>query len=128
MQLQSYGQLQGPTRNKSITTEIIGFNIKLVGFRIVVNMSLESVPTWFADYTGISLEAAQVILSIVVLAAVLFPALYLAKGHKLAITIFLFLTEIFLVGIGWLSFWVLVATIAVMAMAVALMGKNIVAG
>ena len=92
--------------------------------------SLESIPTWFADFTAISLEAAQVILSLCVLLAVLLPTMYLARGTR-AITIeivMLFLTEALLVGIGWLPFWILIATIAVMAMAIAMLGTKVVTG
>jgi len=82
--------------------------------------SLEDVPTWFSDVFGITEAAAQVILSVVVILAVLLPTMYLARGTR-AITIeivLLFLTECVLIGIGWLPFWVLIATVAVMAIAV----------
>lgn len=93
-------------------------------------MSLEDIPTWFSDTMDISLEAAQVILSIVVILAVLLPTMYLARGTR-AITIeivLLFLTESLLVGIGWLPFWVLIATVAAMSIAVATLGTRIVTG
>lgn len=92
--------------------------------------SLESIPTWFGDFTGISLEAAQAILSITVLLAVLLPTFILARGSN-AITIqlvLLFFTEAFLVGIGWLPFWLLIATVAVLAFAVAIYGTKAVTG
>ena len=92
--------------------------------------SLEDIPAYFADFMGISLEAAQVILSIVVILAVLLPTMYLARGTR-AITIeivMLFLCECLLVGIGWLPFWILIATIAVMAIAIAMLGTKIVTG
>ena len=92
--------------------------------------SLEDIPAYFADFMGISLEAAQVILSIVVILAVLLPTMYLARGTR-AITIeivMLFLCECLLVGIGWLPFWILIATIAVMAIAIALLGARVVTG
>lgn len=93
-------------------------------------MSLESIPTYFSDFMGITLEAAQVILSIVVILAVLLPTMYLSRGTR-AITIeivMLFLCECFLVGIGWMPFWILIATIAVMAMAIAMLGTRVVTG
>jgi len=92
--------------------------------------SLEDIPAYFADFMGISLEAAQVILSIVVILAVLLPTMYLARGTR-AITIeivMLFLCECLLVGIGWLPFWILIATIAVMAIAIAMLGTKVVTG
>jgi hypothetical protein len=93
-------------------------------------MSLEDVPTWFSDAMGISLEAAQVILSIVVFLAVLLPVFYLARGRRgIMIELFLFiLTESFLIGIGWLPFWIMIATIATMALAIALLGTRVVTG
>jgi hypothetical protein len=92
--------------------------------------SLEDIPSWFSEYMNISLEAAQVILSIVVIMAVLLPTMYLSRGTR-ALTveiIMLFLTECFLVGIGWLPFWILIATVAVMSMAIALLGTRVVVG
>ena len=93
-------------------------------------MSLESIPTYFSDFMDITLEAAQAILSIVVILAVLLPTLYLARGNKSTIIeiVMLFLTEAFLVGIGWLPFWLLIATVAVMALAVASLGTKVVTG
>ena len=93
-------------------------------------MSLESIPTYFSDFMDITLEAAQAILSIVVILAVLLPTMYLSKGKRSVIIeiVMLFLTEAFLVGIGWLPFWLLIATVAVMAIAVASLGTKVVTG
>jgi len=93
-------------------------------------MSLESIPTWFSDTLVITLEAAQAILSIVVILAVLLPTLYLSRGSgsfTLTLVMF-FLTEAMLVGIGWLPFWLLIATVAVLALAVATLGTGAVTG
>jgi len=93
-------------------------------------MQLESVPTWLSDYWGISLEAAQAMLSIAVILAVLLPVMYFARGER-AVTIeivMLFLAESLLVGIGWLPFWIMIATVAVMAVAIALLGTRTVVG
>lgn len=92
--------------------------------------SLEDIPAYFADFMGISLAAAQVILSIVVILAVLLPTMYLARGTR-AITIeivMLFLCECLLVGIGWLPFWILIATVAVLAFAIASFGTKLATG
>lgn len=92
--------------------------------------SLEDIPASFADFMGISLAAAQVILSIVVILAVILPTMYLARGNR-AITIeivMLFLCECLLVGIGWLPFWILIATVAVLAFAIASFGTKLVTG
>lgn len=93
-------------------------------------MSLESIPTYFSDFLDITLEAGQAILSLVVILAVLLPILYLTRGKGSAtiLIIMFFLTETFLVGIGWMPFWVLIATVAVMALAIASLGTKAVVG
>ena len=93
-------------------------------------MSLESIPTYFSDFMDITLEAAQAILSIVVILAVLLPTMYLARGNKSTIIeiVMLFLTEAFLVGIGWLPCWLLIATVAVLAFGIASLGTKSVTG
>lgn len=92
--------------------------------------SLEDIPTWFSDTLNITLEAGQIILSVTVILAVLLPTMYLARGTR-AITIelvLLFLCECLLVGIGWLPFWVLIATVAVLSLAIASFGTKVVTG
>lgn len=92
--------------------------------------SLEDIPTWFSDTLNITLEAGQVILSVAVILTVLLPTMYLARGTR-AITIeivLLFLCECLLVGIGWLPFWILIATVAVLALAIASFGTKVVTG
>ena len=91
-------------------------------------MSLESIPTYFSDFLDITLEAGQVLLSIVVISAVLLPTMYLSKGNRTAELIMLFLAEVFLVGIGWAPFWLLIATVAMMALAIATIGTKTVTG
>lgn len=93
-------------------------------------MSLESVPTYFSDFLNISLEAGQAILSLVVILAALLPAMYLSRGSKSTIVeiVVLFIAEAFLVGIGWLPFWLLIATVAVLAFGVAALGTDAVTG
>jgi len=92
--------------------------------------SLEDIPTWFADATGLTVETAQVLLSIILILAVLLPVMYLNRGRRgLVIELFMFfLVEGALVGMGWLPFWVLIATVAVMAMAIALLGTRVIVG
>ena len=93
-------------------------------------MSLESIPTYFSDFMDITLESAQAILSIVVILAVLLPTLYLARGNKSTIIeiVMLVLTESFLVGIGWLPFWLLIATVAVLGFGIAALGTKAITG
>ena len=92
--------------------------------------SLEDIPVYFADFLGINLGAAQIILSVIVLFSLLLPVMYLAKGTRaLAIElVVLFLGECLLVGMGWMPFWILIATVAVMAIAIALLGTKVVIG
>ena len=93
-------------------------------------MSLESIPTYFSDFMDITLEAAQAILSIVVILAVLLPTMYLSRGSR-SVTIeivMLVLIESFLVGIGWLPFWLLIATVAALSFGIAVLGTKAVTG
>lgn len=91
--------------------------------------SIESVPTWFADTWDISLEAAQVILSTVVILAILLPVLILTRGKGLTIpAIMLVLSEVILVGVGWIPSWVVIITIVIVALSVARFGTNLVTG
>ncbi len=91
---------------------------------------LESIPTWFGDAMGITEAAAQSILSISVIFMVLLPILYLGRNRRgfviELITTFLVMGA--LVGIGWLPFWFLIATIALIAMGVSVLGTKAVTG
>jgi hypothetical protein len=92
-------------------------------------MSLESVPTYFSDFFDISVEAAEILLSVMVIMTILLPVLYLSRGRSNLPTILIFyLTEAFLVGIGWLDFWILITTIVLLAAAVATLGTKTVTG
>jgi len=54
----------------------------------------------------------------------------LARG-KTATTLYLimlFLAEALLVGLGWMPFWILIATVAMMALAIASIGAIAVTG
>jgi len=93
-------------------------------------LSLEDIPQTFADAVGINLTTAQVILSITVIFTLLLPTMLLARG-KNATTIYLimlFLAECLLVGLGWMPFWILIATVAMMALAIAAIGTQAVIG
>lgn len=79
--------------------------------------SITSVPTWFSDNWGIPLEAAQVILSIIVILAVLLPVLYLTKGKGILIPAVMFiLTEAVLIGVSWLPSWLMIVNLVVIAL------------
>jgi hypothetical protein len=93
-------------------------------------MGLEDIPQAFADAVGINLATAQVILSIAIIFALLLPTMLLARG-KNATTIYLimvFLAECLLVGLGWMPFWILIATVGMMAIAIASLGTGVVMG
>ena len=93
-------------------------------------MSLEDIPSAFADFVGINEATAQVILSITVIFALLLPTMILARG-KNATMIYLMmalLAECLLVGLGWMPFWILIATVALMAFGVAVVGVGGVVG
>ncbi len=95
-----------------------------------MQISIEDIPELFADAWGMTEASAQVLLSVVVILTVLLPVMYLAKGKRaLSIEIvMIFLVECLLVGIGWLPFWVLIGTVAIMAVAIALLGARVVVG
>ena len=93
-------------------------------------MSIEDIPSQFGEFFGINEVTAQVILSITVIFALLLPTMILAKG-KNATIIYLFmflLAECLLVGLGWLPFWILIATVAMMVFGVATLGAGVVTG
>jgi hypothetical protein len=90
--------------------------------------SLESVPTWFADFLGIELNAGQVILSLVVVLAFLLPTLLLSKGNKLPPFFALFGSLTLLVGIGWAPLWLLITTVFLMAIVGAMFGRDAIMG
>ena len=92
-------------------------------------MSLEDIPQAFADYFVINLTSAQVILSIVVIFAVLLPVMILTKGKTLTIYLMTFLlVECLLVGIGWLSYWILIVSVVILALGFAKFGGDMVTG
>ena len=92
-------------------------------------MGLEDIPFDFAEYMGITEATAQVILSIAVIFALLLPSIYLTKGKGLTTHLMVFfLAECLLVGLGWMPFWILIATVAVMSIAIAMLGTRVVTG
>lgn len=91
---------------------------------------LEEIPQTFADAVGINLATAQVILSITIIFSLLLPTMLLAKGKNVTTIylIMLLLAECLLVGLGWMPFWILIATVAMMALAIAAIGTQAVTG
>ncbi len=93
-------------------------------------MSLEDIPESFGIFFGINETAAQLILSITIIFMFLLPTMILAKG-KNAPTVWLIMllfAELVCLAIGWLPFWILIATVAIMAVSIALLGTEIVVG
>lgn len=93
-------------------------------------MGLEDIPSAFADTVGINEGTAQLILSIAVIFALLLPTMILARGKNVTMIylIMLLLGELICVGLGWMPFWVLIATVSMMALAIALLGARAVTG
>ena len=90
-------------------------------------MSLEDIPTAFADFAGINEGTAQVILSVIVIFTILLPTMLLARG-KDATLIYLMMTllaTVLLIGLGWMPFWILIAMVCMMAMGVAFLGGKL---
>ena len=94
------------------------------------SISLEDIPAALADLWGITVASAQILLSIIVILAVLLPTMYLAKKSNAVMMeiIMVFITICFLVGIGWIPFWILIAIVSVMAIAWAFLGSKVVVG
>jgi len=93
-------------------------------------MSLEDVPSAFADYFGINETTGQLMLSLVVIFTLLLPTMYLAKG-KNAVTIWLiavFLGECVVLGLGWLPFWIMIMTIAVTVLGMSITVSKAIGG
>ena len=93
-------------------------------------MSLEDIPSYFADATGINEITAQLLLSLVVIFTLLLPTMYLARG-KNAVTIWLivvFLGECVVLGLGWLPFWIMIMTIAITVLGMAITTSKAIGG
>ena len=90
-------------------------------------MSLEDIPQAFADFVGTTEAVAQVILCVVVIFTLLLPVMLLAKGKNVT-TLYLimtFLATALCVGLGWAPFWIIIAEVCMMAIAVAFLGSKI---
>lgn len=107
------------------------YNIKAVIHKsngVKIKLGLEEIPAAFADFAGITEAAAQIILSVVVIFAILLPVLYLSKADKTTSIIFTFMGMALCVGLGWLPFWLIIASVALMAFAIAALGTNAIVG
>jgi len=93
-------------------------------------MSLEDVPLYFSDYTGINETTAQLILSIIIICAVLFPYLVLAHKNPSPMISFMliFVGEAITLGLGWSPFWLMIMFMVLTALGVALLGAKGVTG
>ena len=93
-------------------------------------MGLEDIPSALADFFTITEATAQVLLSIAVIFAILLPTMILARGKNATLIslAMLLLAECLLVGLGWMPFWILIATVALMAFGVAVVGSEGITG
>lgn len=93
-------------------------------------MSLEDVPLYFSEFTGINETTAQLILSIIIIVAILFP--YLILAHKnpspLISLILVFLGESVTLGLGWSPFWIMIMFMLLTGLGVAALGAKAVTG
>lgn len=91
--------------------------------------SIEEIPTYLATEWDITTEAAQVFLSIIVLLAVLLPVIILTRGKSMTTTAIMFVfTEVFLVAITWLPFWIVIITVTILAFGIARLGSEFIGG
>lgn len=92
-------------------------------------MALEDLPTYFADFTGTNLFAAQIILTLLIFFSLLLPTVYFTRDSgPLPTIIMIFFAESLCVALGWLSAWVMIATVSILAMGVASLGTKIITG
>lgn len=90
---------------------------------------LDDIPSQLASALGISELASQLLLSVIVVLAILLPVLYLTRGRSaFPIIMSIFMAECLLIALGWIPYWLIIATIAVMAVAIAMLGTRIVMG
>ena len=95
----------------------------------IMQVSIEDIPSDFADYFSITEASAQVLLSVVAFLAILLPVLLVSKGRNpITVLVATFLTLALLTGIGWLPFWMLIATIALIALGISYLGTGIIFG
>ena len=90
-------------------------------------MSLEDIPSYFSDVTGVTEAVAQVILCLIVTFAILFPYLIIAhkKPSPMISLIMVFLASCLCVGLGWAPLWLLIGEVCMMAIAMAFLGSNL---
>lgn len=81
-------------------------------------MQLESIPAELGTYLDISTGAAQLILSLCVILAIMIPTMILSRGSKSLIveSVMFFISEALLVAIGWLDSWVLIVTVMIIVL------------
>ena len=92
--------------------------------------SLEDIPGWLSTTWGIDLVAAQIIMSLAVVMAVVLPVIILRKGHtdfKLEM-VMMWLGMALCVGFGWLPLWILIVAILITAVGTAVLSGGILGG
>lgn len=93
-------------------------------------MSLEDVPSYFSDMTGLNEITAQLILSLVIICIVLFPYLILAHENPspMISLLLIFIGESITLGLGWSPFWLMIMFMVLTAFGVAVLGAKGVTG
>lgn len=91
-------------------------------------MQLESIPADLATYLDISEGAAQLILSVAVILAIMIPTMILSRGSKSLVveSVMFFISLTLLVAIGWLDYWVLIIAIMIIALFWANVGSRLI--
>jgi len=91
--------------------------------------SIEDIPSWLSTAWSIDLVSAQIILSTAVIMALVLPVLVLGKDHEASLPIgvvMAFLGMATCIGLGWLPFWIMIVSVAIIALAMAVgAGKSL---
>lgn len=97
---------------------------------MVKHVSLEDIPSYFSDATGVNLVTAQLICSMAVIMLIVLPVIYLARGRNATTIwlIFTFISECIVLGLGWLPFWIMIMTIAVTALGLSMKISSALSG
>lgn len=79
---------------------------------------IEDIPTWLSTAWGIDVAAAQIIMTVSVIFALILPVIILRKERSSfnVEIIMALLGMILCVGLGWLNYWVLIVTIVIIAL------------
>jgi len=93
-------------------------------------MSLEDIPTYLSEITGMNETTAQLILSIFIVFLLLLPYIILTRGNPNPIVslMLVFIGLSIALGLGWAPFWIMIMMIVVLVAGVAMLGTKGVTG